>query len=488
MVSLKKILKIVVFCFVLFCFFARCKNKENTSIQNDKKFPQISVEGFYPDYGSTGTMVTIIGSNFQNQRDISKILLGKTEISPYKVSSKEISFIIPENLKVEEDYEIELAGKNSGFKISDKFRVIRDADIITDHDVLNFNYTIGTQTFDPQYRFKHEDDLIETATSIIEMGSNILKISLNAEKYGLSYNGEAASLIQEHPSFVEVLEMPFHYYFFWVGTHSNWRDGYTQQERSEDSTLISDLTIYLRKEFNKSGKRFYLGHWEGDWYLLPDYNVDYKPTDISINGMIEYYNSRQNALEEAKNRTPNSDVEVYQYAEVNRVVDAMEGKKRLTNYVLPYSNVDYVSYSAYDGQMKSRSDFHAILDYIEEHLPAKEGIDGRRVFIGEYGSPAKLFSYSKFEHESANRSIMMNAVSWGTPFVLYWEMYNNEVVDSEQTGFWLIDDTGVKWPYYYTHKQAFLEGKEWVKKFKDDSQRLPSRKEYFNWLKDTLSQ
>lgn len=487
MSSFKKILKTVVVCIILFSFFAMCKNKESTPIESDKELPKISVEGFYPDSGNIGTMVTVVGKNFRTQRDISKVVLETIEISPYTVSDEEISFIIPPNLKVEEDYEMKLIGENTDFIVNNKLRVIRDADIITDQDILNYNYTIGTQTFDPKYSFTQDDNLIETARAILEMGSNILKISLNADKYGLSYNGDAASLIHEHSSFKEVLEMPFYYYFFWIGTHSNWRDGYTQQERSEDSTLISDLTIYLRKEFNKSGKQFYLGHWEGDWYLLPDYNVDYKPTEISINGMIEYYNSRQNALEEAKKRTPNSDVEVYQYAEVNRVVDAMEGKKRLTNYVLPYSNVDYVSYSAYDGQMKSEMEFHAILDYIEEHLPAKEGIEGKRVFIGEYGSPAKLFSYSKFEHESVNRNIMINAVSWGAPFVLFWEMYNNEVVDNEQTGFWFIDDTGVKWPYYYTHSQVLREGKKWIKNFKNDFQRIPSQKEYLNWLTNTLS-
>ena len=323
---------------------------------------------------------------------------------------------------------------------------------------------------------------------ILDMGSNILKISLNAQKYGLDYDGDATSLIREHPSFKKVLNMPFSYYFFWVGTHSKWRDGYTAQERKADSTLISNLTIFLREEFNQSGKQFYLGHWEGDWYLLPGYNVDHKPTETSIKGMIQYYNARQNALEEAKNLTAHSDVKVFQYAEVNRVVDAMEGKKRLTNYVLPYSNVDFVSYSAYDGQMKSREQFHAILDYIEDHLPKKEGIEGKRVFIGEYARPAKLFSFSKFEHESVNRDIMVNAISWGTPFVLYWEIYNNEIDNNEHTGFWLIDDTGVKWPFYYTHNLALLAGQKWVKNFKSDFQRMPSRSEYLDWLENTLSQ
>ncbi len=476
-----RLIRINIICFSLLFSLAMCTGSDR--IQSNKKLPWIIVDGLYPNSCSIESMVTIIGKNIQTQRH------NKLEVIPSKISDEEISFINPANLKVEEeDCETKLNRTNTTFKISDKIRVTQDTDIITDQEILNYNYTIGTQTFDPQYRFSQEDDLIETARAILEMGSNILKISLNAEKYGLSHDGSAVSLIQEHASFKEVLDMPFRYYFFWIGTHSNWRDGYTQQERLEDSTLISDLTIYLREKYNQSGKQFYLGHWEGDWYLLPDYNVDYKPTDISINGMIEYYNARQNALEDAKNETPNSDVEIYQYAEVNRVVDAMKGEKRLTNYVLPYSNVDYVSYSAYDGQMKSRSEFHAILNYIEKHLPVKEGIEGKRVYIGEYGIPAKELSYSKFKHESVNRNIMINAVSWGTPFVLYWELYNNEVNGNEQTGFWLMDDTGVKWPYYYTHYQTLGEGKKWVEKFKNNFHRMPTQEEYLNWLEEALSQ
>lgn len=477
--------KILLIILILIPSLVRCDN--DVSIQNEGQGPKISIESFYPDSGVVGTMVTIMGDNFQNQRDISKIVLDENEFAPYKVSEQEISFIIPETI-AEGTYEIKLKGENTDFKIEERFKVFSDVRNVVNEDVLSYNYVLGTQSFDPKYSFTQQDGLIETANAILDMGSNILKISLNAQKYGLDFNGDATSLIQEHPSFKKVLDMPFSYYFFWVGTHSKWRDGYSEQERKTDSTLISDLTIYLREEFNQSGKQFYLGHWEGDWYLLPGYDVDHKPTDTSIQGMIQYYNARQNALEEALRITSNSDVKVYQYAEVNRVVDAMEGKKRLTNYVLPYSNVDYVSYSAYDGQMKSREQFHAILDFIEAHLPEKEGIEGKRVFVGEYARPAKLLSFSKFEHESENRDIMLKAITWGAPFILYWEMYNNEVDNNEHTGFWLVDHTGVKWPFYYTHNMTLLASQRWVQKFKNEFQRLPSRTEYLDWLQNALSQ
>ncbi len=45
------------------------------------------------------------------------------------------------------------------------------------------------------------------------------------------------------------------------------------------------------------------------------------------------------------------------------------------------------------------------------------------------------------------RHVMRAGLKWGCPFVLYWEMYNNEVTpDGRQRGFWLIDDHGIKQP------------------------------------------
>ena len=64
--------------------------------------------------------------------------------------------------------------------------------------------------------------------------------------------------------------------------------------------------------------------------------------------MIAWVNNRQKAVDDAKRDTLHREVQVYYYVEVNRVVDAMQGKTRLTNDVLPKTDVDFVSYSSYD--------------------------------------------------------------------------------------------------------------------------------------------
>jgi hypothetical protein len=360
---------------------------------------------------------------------------------------------------------------------------------ITDPDVLNFNYGIGTQTIGPSYGFTSNDRLVETAQAILNMGSNILKINLGTNSYSIT--GRPAyrtltELVRDDPSFSKVLDMPFTYFFFWARSNADWADGYSTTERSADSLQLAELTTYLLTMFNNTGKQFFLGHWEGDWYLLTNYDASYVPSDTRCNNMIQWYNARQNAIDEAKEVTIHNNVEVFSYCEVNRVVDAKNGLRRVVNKVLPFSNVDYVSYSSYDAQGLSQTEFNNVLNYIEGNLPPKPQIQGKRVFIGEIGRNAADFSFSKMQHESVNRDNIRKALLWGCPFVLYWEMYNNEIANNVQKGFCLIDDKNTKWPLYYTYSDFYIKAKEWVASQKILLNRLPSSEEYKAWAYNNL--
>jgi hypothetical protein len=229
-----------------------------------------------------------------------------------------------------------------------------------------------------------------------------------------------------------------------------------------------------------------VGHWEGDWYLLPNYDAAYVPSDARLNSMIQWYRTRQNAVDEAIRVTPHNNVEVYTYCEVNRVVDAMNGLKRIVNKVLPFTNVDFVSYSSYDAQSLSQSEYNSVLNYIEGNLPSRPHIAGKRVFIGEMGKNAVELGSSKSQHESVNRDNIRKAITWGAPFVLYWEMYNNEISNGVQKGFWLIDDKNEKWPLYYTYQSFYNKAKTWVAGQKKLLNRLPTREEYRSWASNAL--
>lgn len=441
-----------------------------------------------PLAGIEGETVTVNGSNFSSTPASNLIILGGKTATVTSATSVQLLFRIPSGLTPGK-FKTSVTVNGLTVESTQLFEVKEKEAPITDPAVLNFNYAIGTQTIGPSYGFSSDDRLVETAKAIMAMGSNILKISLSAGSYNISGRTypNITALVRDDPSFSAVLDMPFTYYFFWARSHSNWADGYSAAERTEDSVQIADLTTYLLTKFNNSGKQFFLGHWEGDWYLLPNYDVNYIPSDARIEGMIQWYRARQNAVDEATRVTSHTNVNVFSYCEVNRVVDAINGLRRVTNYVLPYTNVDYVSYSAYDSQGLNQTEFSNVLNYIEGNLPPRPHITGKRVFVGEMGRCAQDFGFSKTQHEAVNRENIRKSVAWGAPFVLYWEMYNNEIKDGTQRGFWLIDNTNTKWPLYDTYAGFYSKAKQWVLDQKKSLNRLPTREEYMSWAYSTLA-
>lgn len=73
---------------------------------------------------------------------------------------------------------------------------------------------------------------------------------------------------------------------------------------------------------------------------------------------------------------------------------------------------------------------------------------------------------------------MRIGLEWGCPFILYWQMYDNEKDAQGQLGFWMIDDKDEKQPVYETHERFYREMKEWVREFQADKKRLPTPEEY----------
>ncbi|HCY42975.1 MAG TPA: hypothetical protein DHV48_16800 [Prolixibacteraceae bacterium] len=474
----------LLFVFLVLFALISCSSGENELPQSNGPI----VSSFLPSSGTESTSVTISGSNFSSDLKLNTIIIGGVTIVPVSASTTQLVIVLPSGI-TPGDYRISVKVGNLSSASTQLFTVKSKTEI-TDPEVLNYNYAIGTQTIGPSYGHTSEDRLVESSKAILTMGSNILKITLSTGSYNISgrpaYNSLTA-LVRDDPSFKQVIDMPFSYYFFWARSHSNWADGYSSAERLEDSIQIADLTIYLLTKFNNTGKQFFLGHWEGDWYLLPNYDANYVPSDVRLNGMIQWYRTRQNAVDQALKITSHNNVEVFTYAEVNRVVDAINGKIRVVNKVLPFTNVDYVSYSSYDAQSLSQSEYNNVMNYIEGNLPKRDHIKGKRVFIGEMGRSAMDFSFSKTQHESVNRENIRKALAWGAPFVLYWETYNNEIKDGVQRGFWLIDDKNEKWPLYYTFSNFYTKAKSWVASQKKTLNRLPTQQEYLNWSAGTLS-
>jgi hypothetical protein len=360
---------------------------------------------------------------------------------------------------------------------------------LSDPAVDEFNLRVGTQTFAGRYQFTTNTLLVETAMAIQEMGSDILKFYLGRDfprQYRITlpaHINSLTTLARDEPSCRQVLDMPFRHILIWAycfspGGDTYWADGMSATERQREYDELYAFVRHLLTTYNDSGKSFYLGHWEGDWYLLPGYNVTINPAPTVIQGMRDWLSARQQAVDDARREIPHTNVNVYVYAEVNRVRDAMingpDSNRRLVNQVLPaVTNLDFVSWSAYDGQNLSRTELHRTLDYIESHLSTNKAtvIPGRRVFIGEYGWGG---SDSSAAQEPRTRRFIRDTLDWGVPFTLFWQMYNNEPGRS----YWLIDSDGQLTPCYHLHARFFNQARLNVARFRQDQGKLPEDAEF----------
>ena len=349
-----------------------------------------------------------------------------------------------------------------------------------------YNYVLGTQTIGAAYQFTQEPRLIETARAILAMGSSTLKFSLTPQQPAAPRWRSLAEVAERDPVVKAVLDLPFANYVMWVSPQTAPGNGaFAPARLSAERQEVGELARFLLRTYSGTGKSFYLGNWEGDW-LLTHTNPNYMPTPEEVENMIHWAKTRQAAVEAARQDTPHTNVSVYYYVEVNRVRDAMQGKVRVANQVLPRCNPDFVSYSSYDAQQgDTERNFAECLDYLQGQLAPKPGIPGQRVFIGEYGMPL-LGNSAPAQADLAVR-VMRAGLRWGCPFVLYWEMYNNEVTpDGRQRGFWLIDDQGKKQPVYFVHQRFYEQAKAYVASFKAQHGREPGRGEFglaaLEWL------
>jgi hypothetical protein len=264
-------------------------------------------------------------------------------------------------------------------------------------------------------------------------------------------------------------------------------DGYSASEAAGEYREIYDLTAYLLTNYNRSGKTFYLGHWEGDWYLLPNYNAATNPRPTAIQGMIHWLNHRQKAIDDAKLHTPHRNVDVYGYAEVNRVVDATSSdtniNRRMINTVIPaITNLDFLSWSAYDIQDASTPTLHSALDYLKSMIPPGKAnsISGERIWIGEYGWGI----HDAAAQEQRSRAFIQRLLGWssGPRFILFWEIYNNE----PHRGFWLVDSNHVRLPAYELHKRFIQQARTRVAQFRERNGRLPRDAEFASLVSPLL--
>lgn len=352
-----------------------------------------------------------------------------------------------------------------------------------------FNYIVGTQAIGGRYHFTNDAPLLESAKRIAELGSSIMKFSISP---AASFGKTKANVIErdaslktltdiasKEPAHRAVLDMPFTHFLIWAYPFTTHGTAGTFQpaERDLEYREMYDLACHLLRTYSGTGKSFYLGHWEGDWHLRPHFDPKQGFPDHYAAHFTTWLNVRQQAIDDAKRDTPHERVDVWHYTEVNLVTPYLKGGQCITNDILPQVNIDYVSYSCYDSlQGVIHDDLFTAMDHIEAQLRPKPSISGKRVFIGEYGFPARR--YSPEEQNRKSIEAMIAGIEWGCPFVLYWELYDNEGTPEQPGGFWLINEKNERQPIWDTHRRFFQWARQHVTDVKSTTGALPSDEDF----------
>jgi hypothetical protein len=99
--------------------------------------------------------------------------------------------------------------------------------------------------------------------------------------------------------------------------------------------------------------------------------------------------------------------------------------------------------------------------------------------MGEYG-----FHLGQVDGAEKQGQCTVNMVQWclewGCPFILYWEIYCNEIEPStgEHRGFWLIDKDGEKQPAWHVHNDFLKKANAYVSEYEKQHGKLPDQAEY----------
>jgi hypothetical protein len=341
---------------------------------------------------------------------------------------------------------------------------------------------IGVTHVNGQYHLTDKDFLNEGADQILALGSRVIKVWFDKPSDSYRFNSQwpkADSMVEiaQSPYFRKLFDKPFTTYIlmcFSMGRPSGYfRNGLTEEQRADEQRQFYALAKYLLTTYKGSGKTFVLQHWEGDWLIRGNFNKDVDPEPKAIQGMIDWLNARQAGVDQARQelgqagpaRDGRAHVRVYHAAEVNRVVASMEqGRCGLVNAVLPHTKLDLVSYSAWDSATEHFQDPNVLrraLDFIAVNTPDSPDFGDRNVYIGEFGMPENEFSAGQIQKAIPNA--VNTALDWGCPYIVYWQLYCNELRpgkgpppvknNDDVRGFWLIKPDGSKartWDYFYS--------------------------------------
>ena len=324
-------------------------------------------------------------------------------------------------------------------------------------DVLGVAHAAG------RYNFTDEDFLNEGADRVLELGSRVIKVFFIPDHMQELYpfNSDWSPLptdlveLAQRPYVKDLFAKPFSTILLEitpVTVSPQFLDGLTPEEAAAERDQMYRLAKYLLTTYAGSGKTFILQNWEGDHLLREGLAEGADPDPVRIQGMIDWWNARQDGVAQARRESGSRGVQVLHAAEVNLLADAMAGKVTATNNVIPYTHCDLYSYSTWDIGF-TPDQLTRALDYLESKAPDNKLFGRYNLYLGEYGM-AKDHGAPEGQRFERVRELMEAALGWGVRYAVYWEVYCNEALQTytgrpdnqDLRGFWLVRPDGEKAP------------------------------------------
>jgi hypothetical protein len=329
------------------------------------------------------------------------------------------------------------------------------------------------------YNFTSEDYLDEGGDQLLGFGTRVIKVWLTNDVPSLylfnsDWSPPAANVVElaQKPYFQSLFNKPFTTYLLVVKPVTDtpqFLAGMTPEAVAAESGQMHDLASYLLTTYAGTGKTFVLQNWEGDHLLRAGLMADQDPAPISIQGMIDWWNARQDGVDRARAEVGEHGVRVAHAAEVNQVADSIAGKVTATNDVIPYTHADLYSYSSWDVQFDPHQLTQA-LDYLRSKAPLSALYGRRNVYLGEYGAAKDQVPGNAARREVIDE-LTEAGLAWGVLYAVYWQLYDNESyvtinpkkqrpTPAQLRGFWLIRPDGIRAAYWYD-MQRRLQATQW---------------------------
>jgi hypothetical protein len=333
---------------------------------------------------------------------------------------------------------------------------------------------LGATHVDGKYYFTNKPFLVEGSRQINELGLGVCKLWFYKNQTGYRYNTDSSLSypgtlreMAEMAMYKEVFSLPFSTIVLSTSANQARMSEPDSAGLARESWEYYELTRYLLRQYHNREIRFVLQNWEGDWIVRggTGWNAQWgrvdPPADADkrFRGMQEVFKARQAGVNRARNEVPDAICRVYHAIEVNKVIDAMYGVPSVATHVLPFVEVDMVSWSAYDATDydKTGLDLYKGITFLKGRLRPTVYMKEKVVFLGEIGIPEMTTKNLPSEFRERWDNYVAVCLALNVPFIIQWGLYCNEPANGKKinfpdtaktnqdmNGFWLIRKDGSK--------------------------------------------